>query len=79
MEEEIKVHDKNQDENIQTQIQKRRQARQTQNRLDSARMAEKSLAELTSMFGKMSSLIQSQGETLEKIEDDVEIAIIHRF
>ena len=75
MEEEIKVHDKNQDENIQTQIQKRRQARQTQNRLDSARMAEKSLAELTSMFGKMSSLIQSQGETLEKIEDDVEIAM----
>ena len=77
MEEEIKVHDKNNsdDTNIQTQIQKRRQARQTQNRLDSARMAEKTLAELTSMFGKMSHLIQSQGETLEKIEDDVEVAM----
>ncbi len=72
MEEETKVHNS---ENIQTQIQQRRQARQTQSRLESARMAEKTLAELTSMFGKMSNLIQSQGETLVKIEDDVEIAM----
>lgn len=73
---EIKVHDEsNSNNNIQSQIQKRRAARQTQTRLESARMAEKTLAELTSMFGKMSNLIQSQGETLEKIEDDVEIAV----
>ena len=74
MEDENKVHDQN-PESIQTQIQKRRAARQTKNRLESARMAEKSLTELTSMFGKMSTLIQSQGETLEKIEDDVEVAM----
>jgi len=73
-EDEVKVHSSN-DDNIQTQIQKRRQARQTQSRLESAKLAEKTLAELTSMFGKMSSLIQSQGETLEKIEDDVEVAM----
>eukprot|EP01083_Nonionella_stella_P015712 43959_1 len=75
MEEERKVHDQSSDDNIQEQIQKRRQARQTQSRLESARMAEKTLAELATMFGKMSNLIQSQGETLVKIEDDVEIAM----
>lgn len=62
---------------VQSQIQTRRQNRQTQSRLDNARLAEKSLAELTTMFGKMSSLIQKQGETLVKIEDDVEAAALH--
>ena len=75
MDDEIKVHDGNDSEQIQSQIQKRRQVRQTQSRLESAKMAEKTLAELTTMFGKMSNLIQSQGETLEKIEDDVEVAM----
>ncbi len=73
-EDETKVHDQN-SENIQTRIQKRRAARQSKTRLESAKMAEKTLTELTSMFGKMSTLIQSQGETLVKIEDDVEIAM----
>ena len=30
------------------------------------------LADLTNMFGKMSEMIRNQGETLTKIEDDVE-------
>ena len=55
----------------------RRENRQTQNRLDSARQAEQSLAELTTMFSKMTNLIHSQGETLVKIEDDVEAAMDH--
>jgi hypothetical protein len=68
---ENKIHDSN---SVQAQIQMRRQNRQTQNRLESARQAERTLTELTQMFGKMSNLIQSQGETLVKIEDDVEAA-----
>ena len=71
-EDENKIHDSN---SVQAQIQMRRQNRQTQNRLESARQAEKTLTELTQMFGKMSNLIQSQGETLVKIEDDVEAAL----
>merc|ERR1712038_174645 len=47
MEEETKVHGT---ETIQTQMQKRRQAFQTQSRLESAKMAEKTLADLTTMF-----------------------------
>ncbi|MFM7178685.1 MAG: syntaxin-5 family protein [Bacteroidota bacterium] len=39
-----------------------------------AEIAEKSIAELGVMFHKMSSLIVAQGETLERIEDDVESA-----
>lgn len=74
LEDESKVHDSN---SIQSQIQMRRQSRQTHSRLESARQAEKTLSELTQMFGKMSSLIQSQGETLLKIEDDVEAAFHH--
>ena len=73
-EDENKVHDSN---SVQAQIQMRRENRQTQNRLDSARQAEKSLAELTTMFSKMTNLIHSQGETLVKIEDDVEAAMDH--
>lgn len=59
---------------IQQQIQTRRQNRQTQSRLASARLAEKSIAELGTMFTKMSTLISQQGEMLERIEDDVEAA-----
>ena len=57
------------------QVKVRRHNRQTANRLEMAQQAEKSLAELTSMFGKMSSLIASQSETVEKIEDEVGIAM----
>merc|ERR1712008_596089 len=58
----------------QYQIQQRQQQRQTQQRLDEARQAETALGELGQLFGKMSSLLVQQGETLEKIEDDVEAA-----
>eukprot|EP00980_Cylindrotheca_fusiformis_P026085 scaffold15311_cov136-Cylindrotheca_fusiformis.AAC.7 len=64
-EEEHKVH---------YQIQQRQQQRQTQQRLDEAQQAETMLGELGQLFGKMSSLIVQQGETLEKLEDDVEAA-----
>ena len=73
-EEENKIHDTN---SVQAQIQMRRENRQTKKRLESAREAEKSLAELTTMFSKMTNLIHSQGETLVKIEDDVEAAMDH--
>jgi len=73
-ESENKIHDSN---TVQAQIQMRRDNRQTQTRLESARQAEKTLAELTTMFSKMSNLIHSQGETLVKIEDDVEAAMDH--
>jgi len=59
------------------QVKARRHKRQTANRLEVARQAEKSLAELTSMFGKMSTLIASQSEIVEKIEDEVGIAMGH--
>ena len=72
--EESKIHDSN---SVQAQIQMNRDNRQTQSRLESARQAEKTLAELTTMFSKMSTLIHSQGETLVKIEDDVEAAMDH--
>jgi hypothetical protein len=62
------------EEKIHYQIQERQQRRQTQQRLDEARQAESMLGELGQLFGKMSSLIVQQGETLEKIEDDVEAA-----
>ena len=59
---------------VQEQVQVRHEKRQTQTRLEHAKQAEKSLAELSTLFGKMSNLIVSQGETLDKIEDDVEAA-----
>jgi len=61
-------------ESVQQQIYERRQNRAAQSRLASARLAEKSIAELGVMFTKMSTLISQQGETLERIEDDVEAA-----
>jgi hypothetical protein len=63
------------EEKVHSQIQVRKQKRQTQQRLDEARMAETKLGELGQMFGKMSTLISQQGEILEKIEDDVESAL----
>jgi hypothetical protein len=66
--------DKYTKDNTLQQIQTRRQNRQTASRLHSARLAEKSIAELTTMFSKMSTLISQQGEVLERIEDDVEAA-----
>jgi syntaxin 5 len=47
-----------------------------QQRVQHARQAERSLAELGTLFGKMTSLIVQQSEVLEKIEDDVEAAVI---
>ena len=49
--------------------------RQTQNRLQEAQQAERTLAELGTMFTKMTSLISQQGEVLEKVEDDVEAGL----
>ncbi|KAG7349102.1 hypothetical protein IV203_011699 [Nitzschia inconspicua] len=66
-EEEQKVH---------SQIQIRQNKRETQKRLNEARQAETMLGELGQMFGKMTTLISQQGETLEKIEDDVECALV---
>ena len=62
---------------MQVQIQERQARRQTQSRLESARQAESTLAELGMLFGKMSTLIVQQGEVLEKVEDDVEAALGH--
>ena len=64
----------NGESSVQQQIYERRQNRAAQSRLASARLAEKSIAELGVMFTKMSTLISQQGETLERIEDDVEAA-----
>lgn len=54
----------------------RQQERQAQERLREARQAESSLVELGTLFGKMSHLISAQGETVAKIEDDVEAAML---
>lgn len=62
------------EEKIHQQIQKRKQQRATQQRLNEAQQAETMLGELGQLFGKMSTLISQQGEVLEKIEDDVEAA-----
>ena len=67
-------YDESSSASIQQQIHLRRQNRETQSRLASARLAEKSIAELGVMFTKMSTLITQQGEVLERIEDDVEAA-----
>lgn len=58
----------------QQQLVMRQQERQTAHRLNEARLAEKSLATLGTVFGKMSTLIAQQSETLDKVEDDVEAA-----
>jgi hypothetical protein len=61
---------------VDSQIQQRKQQRQTQSRLEEAQQAEKTLAELGTMFSKMSTLISQQGEVLEKVEDDVEAGLV---
>lgn len=60
---------------IQMQIQKRQQQRQTETRLQEAQQAERTLAELGTMFSKMTNLISQQAEVLENIEDDVEAGL----
>ncbi len=72
----IPVQEQEEEEKVHSQIQMRQQKRQTQQRLDEARQAETMLGELGQMFGKMATLISQQGETLEKIEDDVECALV---
>ena len=59
--------------NTAAMVQEQIQQTSTQ-RLDEARQAEQSLAELGTVFGKFSTLVQSQSEVLETIEDDVEAA-----
>lgn len=66
-------HD-NQNSQTQMQLQNRRQARETKARLENARQAERTIHELGTMFSKMASLIHSQAQHIEKIEDDVELA-----
>jgi hypothetical protein len=58
------------------QLAMRQQERQTASRVNEAKQAEKSLAALGTVFGKMSTLIAQQSETLEKVEDDVEAACL---
>ena len=60
---------------VQSQIQERQAKRETQTRLEQAKQAESTLAELGTLFGKMTHLISAQGEQLEKLEDDVEAAM----
>lgn len=61
---------------VQSQIQQRQQIRENKSRVAQAQQAERSLADLSVLFGKMSNLIVSQGEILEKVEDDVEAALV---
>jgi hypothetical protein len=61
---------------MQMQIQERKQQRQTAQRVEEAQQAERQLGELGTLFGKMSTLISQQGEVLEKVEDDVEAALV---
>jgi len=60
----------------QQQLALRQQERQTAHRLNEAKHAEKSLAELVPVFGKMATLISQQSDVLEKVEDDVEAAML---
>ena len=72
----IPVQEQEEEDKVHTQIQMRERKRQTKQRLNEARQAESTLSEVTQLFGKMSTLITQQGETLEKIEDDVESALV---
>ena len=72
----IPVQEQEEEEKVHSQIQMRERKRQTQQRLNEARQAESTLSEVTTLFSKMSTLIVQQGETLEKIEDDVECALV---
>jgi len=72
----VPQQEQEEEEKIHSQIQMREQKRQTQQRLDEARQAESTLSEVAKLYSKMSTLITQQGETLEKIEDDVECALV---
>ena len=61
---------------VQQQIQERQAKRETAQRLAESQQAERTLGELGTLFGKMSTLISEQGEVLEKVEDDVEAAFV---
>jgi syntaxin 5 len=65
-----------QSQSHQQQLQQVQQIDRTQSlaRAREARQVEKSLAEIGTVFGKMSTLLVSQGETITKIEDDIESA-----
>ena len=67
--------ERDEQEDIQAQIQMRQQQRQTEKRLQDAQQAEQTLAQLGTMFNKMTNLITQQGEVLEKVEDDVEAGL----
>ena len=72
----VPVQEQEEEEKIHSQIQMRERKRQTEQRLDEARQAESTLSEVAKLYSKMSTLITQQGETLEKIEDDVECALV---
>lgn len=67
-------HQHQETDHMQAQLIQRQQERQTVQRVQEARQAERSLAELGTLFGKMSTLITQQSEVMDKIEDDVEAA-----
>ena len=60
--------------NQQQQTQVQYQSHATENRLEEAQDAERTLVQLSTMFSKMSNLISIQNENISKIEDDVEMA-----
>jgi len=72
------ANDKNDDTDTYTQqqqlLQQRQLDRQTAQRRQEAQQAERSLAELGTVYGKMATLIHQQSDVMEKIEDDVEAA-----
>jgi len=70
------LQEQDEEEKIHSQILIRERKRQTQQRLDEARQAESTLSEVSKLYSKISTLITQQGETLEKIEDDVECALV---
>jgi hypothetical protein len=72
----VPFEEQEEEQKIHSQIQIREQKRQTQQRLDEARQAESTLSQVATLYSKMSTLITQQGETLEKIEDDVECALV---
>jgi hypothetical protein len=59
---------------VQQDLQQRQIQRQTAQRAREARQAERQIGELGQLFGKMSTLIATQGEVVEQIEEDVEAA-----
>jgi hypothetical protein len=69
-------NDQSQDFAIQEQMQIRQQERKSQLRLKEARQAEKTLATVATLFGKMSTMISQQAEVVDKVEDDVEAAFL---